>query len=336
MATASLFFRWAALAAALLAAALPGRRRPRLQVDNVILITLDTTRADALGPYGNKKVRTPVLDLLAHRGNLFENAYSHAPITLPSHSSILSGRLPTQHGVRNNIAYAFPADKATLASRLKAAGFATGAFVSSFILDGRFGLNAGFDVYQDHDRALRQEGAEGGDHHPAGERNHQSLPRLAAGAPGPGPSRAASSAGCISTTRTGLYEPPLPFRQAYADAPYFGEIASMDLEIGRIVAYLEKNGLAERTLLVVTADHGESFLEHGEQTHGFFCYAATTHVPLILSLPLYGAPGERFAHEVQSIDLLPSLLEALGLPADPSLEGRSLASRTGARSTPRR
>lgn len=298
-----------------------GAAGPRRTVDNVILITLDTTRADALGPYGNKKVRTPVLDLLARRGHLFENAYSHAPITLPSHSSILSGRLPTQHGVRNNIAYAFPADKATLAARLKAAGFATGAFVSSFILDGRFGLGAGFDVYEDkivhYGHKVRKEEITT---RRASETTSFFLDWLEERKGG------GRFFGWVHFYDAHWpYEPPLPFRQAYADAPYFGEIASMDLEIGRIVAWLEKNGLAERTLVIVTADHGESFFEHGEPTHGFFCYAATTHVPLILSLPLYGEPGRRFRHEVQSIDLVPSVLEALGLPADPQLPGHSLA-----------
>ncbi len=311
-----------ALALALACALAAGcSRGPSRTVDNVILITLDTTRADALGAYGNPRVKTPVLDALARQGHLFEQAYSHAPITLPSHSSILSGRLPTQHGVRNNIAYAFPADKGTLAARLKAAGFATGAFVSSFILDSRFGLSPGFDVYEDKivhygKKASKEEITT----RRASETTRLFLDWMN--------QRQGRFFGWVHFYDAHWpYEPPLPFRQAYADAPYFGEIAAMDLEIGRIVAALERRGLAEKTLLVITADHGESFLEHGEQTHGFFCYGATTHVPLILSLPLYGAAGRRFDHPVQGIDLAPSILEALGLPADGGLEGHSLASR---------
>lgn len=295
-------------------------RAPQRTFDNLILITLDTTRPDALGVYGNRRVRTPALDDLARRGHLFERCYSHAPITLPSHSSILSGRLPTDHGVRNNLAYSFPATTATLPTRLQAAGFSTAAFVGSFILDRRFGLAAGFDLYDDqivhYDESLAR---------------HEILTRRAS----------------VTTDRfldwlddrNGRffawvhfydahwpYEPPLPFRQAYADQPYLGEIAAMDLQIARIVEALAKRGQSERTLVAITADHGESFLEHGEQTHGFFCYGATTHVPLVLSHPLYGEPGERFGHTVQSIDLVPSFLAALGLPGDASLPGLSLAS----------
>lgn len=296
-------------------------RKPPKPVDNVILITLDTTRSDALGPYGNRRIHTPALDAMAARGQLFENCYSHAPITLPSHSSILSGMLPTQHGVRNNIAYAFPPTKVTLAERLKAAGFDTGAFVSSFILDHRFGLDAGFDLYED--KLV---------HYGAHLAKHEIVTRRAATTNDLFLAWMAERKGRFFAwvhfyDAHSPYEPPLPFRQAYADDPYLGEIASMDLEIGRIVRALEQRGLAERTLIVVTADHGESFLEHGEQTHGFFCYASTTHVPLILSQPLYGKPGTHYSHLVQSIDIVPSLLEALGLPADESLDGHSLADR---------
>ena len=306
----------------LLGLALAGcENKPRFKAENVILITLDTTRPDALGPYGNRRVHTPALDALARRGNLFENAYSHAPITLPSHSSILSGRLPTQHGVRNNIAYAFPASAATLASRLEAAGFSTGAFVSSFILDRRFGLDVGFELYEDRivhygKKASKEEITT----RRASETTRLFLDWLA-GRDG------RFFAWVHFYDAHWPYEPPLPFRQAYADNPYLGEIAAMDLQIGRIVRALENRGLAEKTLLVVTADHGESMLEHGEVTHGFFCYASTTHVPLIVSPALYGEAGRRFAHPVQSIDLVPSLLEALGLPADPELPGKSLGSR---------
>lgn len=316
-----LLFLPAALLASLLCGA--GCGRPAVPTfDNLILITLDTTRADALGAYGNRRVHTPAIDSLAARGHLFENAYSHAPITLPSHSSILSGRLPTQHGVRNNIAYAFPPGAATLATRLKEAGFATGAFVSSFILDRRFGLGAGFDIYEDKivhygRKVSKQEITT----RRAGETTDLFLGWLAA-------QPKQRFFGWVHFYDAHWpYEPPLPFRQAYADEPYLGEIASIDVEIGRILAFLEKEGLAERTLIVVTADHGESFFEHGEATHGFFCYGATTHVPLIVSRPLYGAAGMRYGHQVQSIDIAPSVLEALGQPGDETLEGKTLDSR---------
>ena len=320
----------AALLALLLLAAGCGRQ-PAPTFDNLILITLDTTRADALGAYGNRQVHTPAIDSLAARGHLFENAYSHAPITLPSHSSILSGRLPTQHGVRNNIAYSFPPDQPTLATRLQAAGFATGAFVSSFILDRRFGLATGFDVYEDQivhygRKVSKQEITT----RRAGETTDLFLGWLAA-------QQKQRFFGWVHFYDAHWpYEPPLPFRQAYAEKPYFGEIASMDVEIGRILAYLEKNGLAERTLIVVTADHGESFFEHGEATHGFFCYGATTHVPLIVSRPLYDAAGTRYGHQVQSIDIAPSALEGWGCRRMPRWKARLWIAGRSARSIPRR
>ncbi len=297
-------------------------RRPRLALDNVILITLDTTRPDALGAYGNQRVKTPVIDALAAQGNLFTSAYSHAPITLPSHSSILSGKLPTQHGVRNNIAYAFPPSQITLPGRLKAVGFSTGAFVSSFILDRRFGLDQGFDLYEDR---IVHYGRKASKTEITTRRASETTNLFLDWLP---QQKGRFFAWVHFYDAHWPYEPPLPFRQAYADQLYLGEIASMDLEIGRIVRYLEKNGLAESTLLVITADHGESFLEHGEQSHGFFCYSATTHVPLILSQPLYGEPGKRFEHVVQSIDIVPSALEALSLPPDTSLDGCSLGDRS--------
>ncbi len=295
-------------------------RGPKSTYDNVILITLDTTRFDALGAYGDKKIQTPVLDQFAFTGHLFENCYSHAPITLPSHSSILSGRIPTQHGVRNNISYTFDKHQRKLSEMLKEHGFATGAFISSIILDSKFGLDGGFDIYEDKIHHYTD--------HPT---KNEIVTRR-------GGETISLAMDWISNTKGRFfswihlydahwpYTPPLPFRQAYADDPYLGEIAYMDHQIGRLVDNLRKSGRYERTLIVVTADHGESFMEHGEQTHGFFCYASTTHVPLILNQPLYGAPGQKFGHMVQSIDLAPSILEALGLPTEPGLDGISLAS----------
>lgn len=301
-----------------------GPRRAGQPIDRVVLITLDTTRADALAAYGNRRVLTPNLDALAAAGNLFEQAYSHAPITLPSHSSILSGRLPTQHGVRNNIAYSFPPGQPTLAGRLQASGFATAAFVSSFILDRRFGLESGFDLYEDR---IVHYGNKASKTEITTRRAHVTTDLfLEWEARQPG----RYFAWVHFYDAHWPYEPPLPFRQAYADQPYLGEVASMDLQIGRIIEQLRRQGRLDSTLIVVTADHGEAFMEHGEQTHGYFCYASTTHVPLIVSLPLYAPAGSRIRHLVQGIDLAPSILEALGLPGDTSHEGRPLGD-SGAR-----
>jgi choline-sulfatase len=314
-------WRTLALGLGLLAGFGCNSQEPRQTFENLILVTLDTTRPDALGAYGNRRVRTPAIDELARRGHLFEQAYSHAPITLPSHGSILSGQLPTDHGVRNNIAYSFPAATPTLAGRLQAAGFATGAFVSSFILDRRFGLANGFDLYEDRIVHYEEKLAQ---HEIVTRRASVTTDRFVDWLGG---QNGRFFAWVHFYDAHWPYEPPLPFRQAYADQPYLGEIASMDVQIARILTELERRGLREKTLVVLTADHGESFAEHGEQTHGFFCYSATTHVPLVLSHPIYGAAGRRFAHTVQSIDLVPSLLAALALPADATLPGRSLANR---------
>lgn len=306
------------LSAALLAACGPSRDT---RVRNVILITLDTTRFDALGAYGNAGVRTPVLDRMAAEGHLFRSCYSHASVTLPSHASILTGRLPTDHGVRNNINYALSRETVRLPQILGRHGFSTGAFVSSFILDSRFGLDAGFDVYDDDIV------------HYSGNRRDKEIVTRRAGVTLDGmlawleqPRKGPFFAWLHLYDAHAPYEPPLPFRQAYAGNPYLGEIAYMDYEIGRLVRTLEEKGLSDDTLIVVTADHGESFDEHGEKTHGFFCYGATTRVPLILSKPVYGAPGRVFGHTVQSIDLAPSILGLLGLPVDEGMKGRTLDS----------
>ncbi|MEZ5456613.1 MAG: sulfatase-like hydrolase/transferase [Lysobacteraceae bacterium] len=291
---------------------------------NVILITLDTTRPDALGAYGNLNAGTPNLDALAAQGNVFTRAYSHAPITLPSHSSILTGLTPPQHGVRNNITYRLREDHTTLAERLKAEGFATAAFVSSIILDSRFGLAQGFDVYEDNivhytkkspkaivtrragttvDAALEWLDSQQADH--PDEPFFEWIHFYDAHAP---------------------YDPPLPYKHAYADAPYQGEIAYMDQQIGRLLDALRRHKIAEETLIIVTADHGESFGEHGEHTHGFFCYGATTDVPLIVSMPVFGDRGARLTHPVQSIDLVPSIFGVLGFDIPTELDGTLLSS----------
>jgi choline-sulfatase len=294
--------------------------RPR----NVILITLDTTRADALGAYGRKGIATPVLDRMAAEGHVFEQAYAHAPITLPSHSSMLTGLTPPRHGVRNNIAYRLAADQLTLPEMLKARGFATSAFVSSMILDSRFGLDQGFDVYDDDIVHYTEKTAKAIVTRRAGSTFDSALAWLAA------QRKTQSDQPFFSWIHLYdahyPYDPPLPYKQAYADSPYHGEIAYMDQQIGRLVRFLKDADLYDDTLIIVTADHGESFGEHGEQTHGYFCYGATTHVPLILSQPLYGVPGQRYAHQVQSVDMLPSILQALGLEAATGLDGLLLSS----------
>ena len=291
---------------------------------NVILITIDTTRADALGAYGKQGAGTPVMDALAAQGTVFDRAYSHAPITLPSHSSILTGLTPPQHGVRNNITYRLREDRQTLAERLKERGFATAAFVSSIILDSRFGIDQGFDHYDDdivhytkhEDKAIvtRRAGTTV-DAALAWLETHQ---------------RKQPDQPFFNWIHFydphAPYDPPLPYKHAYADSPYQGEIAYVDAQIGRLVAHLREHNLLDDTLIVITADHGDSFGEHGEETHGFFTYCTTTRVPLILSRVLGSTPGAHLDHVVQGVDLVPTILDQLGLPTPPELQGKLLSS----------
>ncbi len=291
-----------------------------LQIENVVLVTLDTTRADAIGAYGNRFVQTPVLDELAEGGHLFEKCYTHAPITLPSHCSIMTGKIPTEHGVHNNVSYVLANDNVTLAELLNQAGFATGAFISSFILDHKFGLDQGFDIYED--RIV---------HYAPERKKNEIVTRRAEQTIDLALEWMQHQEGPFFSwihlyDAHWPYNPPLPFRQAYADNPYFGELAYVDYQLGRLVRHLKQQGIYEKTLIVVTGDHGESFKEHGENTHGFFCYGATTHVPLILSQPIYGTAGQRFSHRVASTDLFPSTLKILGLKSE-STNGFQLDSR---------
>lgn len=283
-------------------------------IKNIILVTLDTTRADALGSYGNKLIQTPVLDTMAREGHRFSQAYVHAPITLPSHSSIFTGLTPPKHGVRNNISYALSQDHHTLAEYLKNAGYATSAFISSIILDSRFGLDQGFDVYEDEIVHYKDDRTKD----TIVTRRAEATLDLAL--PWISKQEGPFFSWLHFYDPHWPYEAPLPFRQAYANNPYFGEVAYLDFQLNRLVKTLQRLGIYEETLIVITADHGESLNQHREATHGFFCYNATTHVPLILSQPIYGEAGQVFEHQVSSVDLLPSLLEILGQPI-PRTEG---------------
>ncbi|HOW86366.1 MAG TPA: sulfatase-like hydrolase/transferase [Candidatus Aminicenantes bacterium] len=296
------------------------RPRTRFEGDsgtNVLLITLDTTRADRIGSYGWTGARTPSLDFLASNGIRFANAYCQVPLTLPSHSSLMTGTYPLYHQVRNNGSYRLKGDLATLAEVLKDAGFRTAAFVSSFTVNSRFGLNQGFEVYDDRwgsGGALEDSGSE---------------------------RRAAATAASFSRWLEANgrqkffgwvhfydphlpYDPPSPFKEQFAGRPYDGEIASMDESIGRIVDQLRDQGLLENTLIVVAGDHGEALGEKGELDHGLYIYDVTLKVPLII----YG--GKRLPRgivvpsRVRLVDVMPTVLEILGLPQSGRVQGLSL------------
>jgi arylsulfatase A-like enzyme/Flp pilus assembly protein TadD len=284
---------------------------------NVLLVTIDTLRADALSSYGGS-ASTPRLDALAARGARFTFAHSHAVVTLPSHASLLTGSYPYEHGVRDNNGYRVRADSQTLATRLKSLGFATGAFVGGFPLDQRFGLNAGFDAYDDRIGET-------------GSTVDFALPERRADA-------VVNSALAWTGAQTGKwfawvhvfdphapYQPPQEFARRYPDNPYLGEVAWTDYALGSLFDRLAT--LPRKTLVIVTADHGESLGEHGELTHGIFAYEPTLRVPLIvaeLGSTVPSGAGVTIDAAVRHVDVVPTVLAAVAAPAAAALPGSSL------------
>ncbi|MGA2586258.1 MAG: sulfatase-like hydrolase/transferase [Candidatus Aminicenantales bacterium] len=284
---------------------------------NLLLITVDTLRADHLGIYGNAGIRTPNIDRLGRNGLLFSRAYSHVPLTLASHCSLMTGTLPLFHGVRDN-GYRLPPIPPTLAEILKKTGYKTGAFVGAFPLDSRFGLDRGFDVYDDlygSKNAVRDLSFV--------ERRAEDV--------------AGKAIAWMEEHRNerffawvhffdphAPYEPPSPFKEDYRGREYDGEIAYTDSVIGKLLARIDEWRLTERTIIVLTADHGESLGEHQEATHGIFIYDATLHVPLILFNPKLWPAHSLISSQVGLIDVAPTILELLGLPLASSMQGTSL------------
>ncbi|HEY4575701.1 MAG TPA: sulfatase, partial [Thermoanaerobaculia bacterium] len=311
----------AALAGLLLAAAPPPAKAPapsRPVSRDIVLITIDTLRADALGFAGNQRAQTPALDRLASQGRVFTNAHAHNVVTLPSHTNILTGLYPFQHGVRDNTGFKLGAKIPTLATVLHGAGYATGAFVGAFPLDSQFGLNHGFDVYDDR--------------YPKGsnetefvlpERRGDEVVRLAL-AWWKAHAKKPRFLWVHLYDPHAAYEPPEPFASRFKDNPYLGEVAAADSFLAPLLGpFLD--GREKPALVVVTADHGEALGDHGEQTHGLFTYEATLKVPLVV----WGrgvAPG-RDARSARHVDIFPTVLQAAGVAAPsgpPRHPGRSL------------
>ncbi|MEO7135842.1 MAG: sulfatase-like hydrolase/transferase [Vicinamibacterales bacterium] len=282
---------------------------------NILLITLDTTRADRLGAYGYGRARTPTLDQLAREGVLFEHARTATPTTLPAHVSLFTGLYPASHGVRNN-GVPFSDTVPTLASALHDGGYRTAAFISSFVLDRRFGLARGFDHYDDRLDARSGVAAEQVERR--GDRTAAAAEQWLASGPAP------FFVWIHLYDPHDPYDPPPPFRGLFADQPYDGEIAFADSVIGSLVALLEQRGLSSSTLVAVMGDHGESLDDHGEATHGMFVYESAMRVPAILRWPGHLPAGRRVAPLVRSIDLAPTLIELAGLPAMAGIDGQSL------------
>lgn len=270
---------------------------------SVLLITIDTLRWDALGSYG-AATETPALDALAERGVRFEHAVAHAVVTLPSHATLLTGSDPSRHGVHSNEGHRLGDGASTWAERLGAAGYATGAFVGAFVLDSQFGLAQGFDVYDD------DLGDPGEDGPPAVERPAETV--VASALDWIGEQDSPWFAWVHVYDPHDPYEAPQPFDDRYADDPYAGEVAYVD----HALAPLLDAAAGRDAIVVVTADHGEALGDHGEQTHGLFAYSSTLRVPLIVAGLEGAGEGRVVADRVRHVDVLPTVLSALGQPLD--------------------
>ena len=281
---------------------------------NLLLVTVDTLRADRVGFYSDRHVRTPNMDGLAGRGVVFTRAFSHCTTTLPAHTDILLGATPLYHGVHDNANFVVGQEFLTLAEHLKGSGYSTGAFIGGFPLESRFGLDQGFDIYDD---------------------------RLDRTGPTPGDSWTRPAEAVIASALAWLegrpspwflwvhlwdphepYSPPEPYKTRFADSPYDGEVAYVDAALGRLFGYLDRTGLDRSSLVLLTGDHGESLGEHGETTHGFLAYNATLWIPLIIADPglghrVVGAP-------VSHVDIFPTVCELLGVDIPGQIQGTSL------------
>ena len=287
---------------------------PRLPL-NLVVITLDTTRADRLGPYGYPNAGTPNLDALARDGVLFDHASTSAPITLPAHSSLFTGRFPPQHGVRDNGGYFLSDKEQTLAETLKARGYATGGFVAAYVLDSKWGIAQGFDTYfDDFDLAKYKVFSMGAIQRPGNEVVDKALPWI--------DQQLGQQSNKPFFAWVHLYDahapynPPEPFRGRYPGNPYQGEISFADSQVGRVVQFLRDRDLFDRTVIVVIGDHGESLNDHGEEGHGFFIYESVVHVPMIVRAPDRASMKNRHVTDsVRSVDVMPTVLDLLGVPA---------------------
>lgn len=277
---------------------------------NLLLITIDTLRADRLGSYGYKPARTPILDALAREGVRFERAFSPVPLTLPAHASILTGVYPSFHGVRDNSGFVLSPEHTTLAEILKKAGYQTAAFVGAFVLDSKFGLDQGFDYYHDNFDLSRYENISPGYIQRTGD-------EVVRETTGWLESQVKNKRPFFVWTHLydphDPYTPPEPYRSQHPGSPYDGEIEFTDFNVGALLRWLRQNGVYDDTLVVVVGDHGESLGEHGESKHGFFLYNAALHVPLIFKLPGGKYAGRAIADSVSSVDIFSSILQVFDL-----------------------
>ena len=289
---------------------------------NIILITLDTTRADRMGFLGSKRGLTPNLDFLAGQAAVFARAYSQVPLTTPSHATILTGTYPQFNHV-SDLGSPLAKDLPYLPDILRQHGYRTAAFVGSQVLDPKSAAAPGFDRgFETYDAPFHMRGP--------GEDRYHSVERR-------GMTVVDSALGWLNQHPQGPfflwlhfydphdpYDPPPPFKVQYSASPYDGEIAYVDSAIGKLLTTLRSRGLYDQTLIVVVADHGEAFGEHGEWSHGLFLYDETIHVPLVIKLPATGSIHSLIEARVGLIDIAPTLLQKVGIVAPAAMQGTSL------------
>jgi len=285
---------------------------------NVLLITMDTTRADHLRCYGYQNIETPALNSLARQGVLFNNAYVVAPMTLPAHTAILSGTRPLYNGVVDNGGYRVPDELVLLPEILKPKGYATAGFISAAVLKKVFNINQGFDYWDEE-----------------GIQPQKEMTALVA------ERKADATTDAVLAWLNKNYKkkwmlwvhyydphqewnPPQPYLRLYYFDRYAGEIAFLDSQIKRLLEFLDQKKLASKTIVVAIADHGEGLGEHGEATHGIFIYDATARIPFIIRIPGLKNPGRKISQVVSQLDVLPTILDLLSMPAAKELQGRSL------------
>jgi len=286
----------------------PTRKRV-LAHPNIVLITIDTVRADHLGCYGYKEIQTPTLDALAHDGIVFEHAFSQVPLTWPSHTVILTGTYPFQNGVQDFTGHPLPPQFRSIAQAFKGAGYVTGAVISSFVLDRSWGLARGFDLYDD---AFSAETFKKKDISLVDRRAGESVDRAVRWL------KHASNLPFFLWLHLydphSPYDPPEPYRSEYSTHLYDGEIAYADHELGRLISWLKESGNYNRSLIVFLSDHGESLGEHGESEHGFFIYNSTIRIPLIVKPPAGSRVSRgRVERPVETALVAPTLLGMAGM-----------------------
>lgn len=293
---------------------------PKASPPDVFLITIDTLRADHVGCYGYDQVRTPALDSLGKDGIRFAQAFTPSPITNTAHTTILTGLLPSSHGV-TDFAVPLASNHATWAELLKKKGYRTAAFIGAVILDSKTlapGLDRGFDFYDNFPENPKTKERWGRVERRAGEVLQHAQQWLTAHPAGP------HFVWVHLYDPHDPYEPPAPYSETYKDRLYDGEIAYTDSVVGQFLAYLKKQGWYDRSLLIVTGDHGEGLGEHKEETHGIFLYDSTTHVPLLLKMPRQSDASKVVDAQVRTTDILPTVLDLLGIAPPSQLDGSSL------------